>query len=102
MILEFGDEAGDIDDGHVRPECTGRRPRHRAGPVAAASGLTARMVDARPSCSPLLDAAAAAIAPRSRPDDWGTADTVPGQHLRDLVADAAALDVLVRAGRRAC
>ena len=31
-------------------------------------------------------------------DDWGLAGTIPGQHKSDLVADAAALDVLDRAG----
>ncbi|MCU1344260.1 MAG: inositol monophosphatase/fructose,6-bisphosphatase family protein [Acidimicrobiia bacterium] len=31
-------------------------------------------------------------------DDWGLADTVPGQHHCDLVADAAALAILKRAG----
>ncbi|HEV3226582.1 MAG TPA: inositol monophosphatase family protein [Acidimicrobiales bacterium] len=31
-------------------------------------------------------------------DDWGLADTKPGQHLSDLAADAAALQVLTAAG----
>jgi fructose-1,6-bisphosphatase/inositol monophosphatase family enzyme len=47
----------------------------------------------------VLVAASAAIAEAlSSTDDWGVADTVPGQHHSDLAADAAALDVLQEAG----
>jgi fructose-1,6-bisphosphatase/inositol monophosphatase family enzyme len=46
----------------------------------------------------LLDDVANAVGEAlSRLDDWGLADTVPGQHHCDLVADAAALDILRRA-----
>lgn len=46
-----------------------------------------------------LGAAAAAVAQAlSATPDWGSADTVPGQHLSDLAADAAAVDVLNAAG----
>jgi fructose-1,6-bisphosphatase/inositol monophosphatase family enzyme len=47
----------------------------------------------------LLGAAASAVAAAlADTADWGTADTVPGQHLSDLAADAAALEVLGGAG----
>ena len=47
----------------------------------------------------LLDEVASAVgAALASLEDWGLADTVPGQHHCDLVADAAALDVLRRAG----
>lgn len=46
-----------------------------------------------------LAAAAAAVATAlDATPDWGGADTVPGQHLSDLAADAAALEVLTGAG----
>jgi fructose-1,6-bisphosphatase/inositol monophosphatase family enzyme len=47
----------------------------------------------------ILDAAAAAIgAALGDGVDWGLAGTVPGQHASDLLADAAAVEVLVGAG----
>lgn len=47
----------------------------------------------------VLDAAARAVAEAlEATPDWGIADTVPGQHLSDLAADAAALEVLTGAG----
>jgi myo-inositol-1(or 4)-monophosphatase len=47
----------------------------------------------------LLDEVAAAVqAALSRVDDWGLAGTRSGQHHSDLAADAAALEVLTRAG----
>ena len=47
----------------------------------------------------VLEAAAQAAADAlAATPDWGIADTVPGQHLSDLAADAAALAVLTDAG----
>lgn len=50
----------------------------------------------------LLDALAAAAgavaAALTATPDWGDAQTVPGQHLSDLAADAAAIEVLAGAG----
>lgn len=46
----------------------------------------------------LAEAATAVAEVLADTSDWGTADTVPGQHLSDLAADAAALDVLGGAG----
>src|SRR3954451_4732233 len=46
----------------------------------------------------LLETADAIRAALGALDDWGLADTRPGQYLSDLAADAAALDVLVRNG----
>lgn len=51
------------------------------------------------SVSAVLDDAAAAVAESlAATADWGEAGTRPGQHHSDLAADAAAVDVLVRAG----
>lgn len=46
----------------------------------------------------LAEAASAVTEALDSTSDWGSADTVPGQHLSDLAADAAALAVLDRAG----
>jgi fructose-1,6-bisphosphatase/inositol monophosphatase family enzyme len=47
----------------------------------------------------LLDEVANAVAEAlASLEDWGLADTIPGQHHCDLVADAAALAILQRAG----
>lgn len=52
-----------------------------------------------PALLDVLDAAAAAVREAlDRLDDWGPAGTRPGQYRSDLAADAAALDVLHRAG----
>ncbi|CAN5707021.1 hypothetical protein BH24ACT4_BH24ACT4_12030 [soil metagenome] len=46
----------------------------------------------------LAGAAGAVAAALAATPDWGGADTVPGQHLSDLAADTAALEVLTGAG----
>lgn len=46
----------------------------------------------------LAEAATAVAAALADTSDWGSAGTVPGQHLSDLAADAAALGVLGAAG----
>jgi fructose-1,6-bisphosphatase/inositol monophosphatase family enzyme len=47
----------------------------------------------------ILSAAAQAVERALRDEaDWGLAGTVPGQHLSDLAADAAAVEVLTAAG----
>src|SRR3990170_2309698 len=46
----------------------------------------------------LHDAATAVRDALDQLEDWGIADTTPGQYLSDLAADEAALEVLDRAG----
>lgn len=46
----------------------------------------------------LRSAAEAIAAALAATPDWGVADTVPGQHLSDLAADAAVVEVLTAAG----
>lgn len=79
VVLEVGDEAGNIDDGH---------------------GLQATVddMDDRILCEVLDEAATAIRNALGDLDDWGLAGTRAGQYHSDLAADAAALTVLERAG----
>ena len=98
VVLEVGDEAGDVDDGQVvaLPRTGAGRaslPRDRPG------GYRARVDDR--SLLEVLDATAAAVrAALGDLDDWGLAGTRAGQYRSDLAADAAALDVLARGRSR--
>jgi fructose-1,6-bisphosphatase/inositol monophosphatase family enzyme len=85
VVLEVGDEAGHIDDGHVDKPATSRQ---YGGPAVTDSELVA-----------LLDTAAAAVATAlGGVADWGLAGTLPGQHHSDLAADDAAIAVLSAGG----
>jgi myo-inositol-1(or 4)-monophosphatase len=85
VILEIGHVSGHIDDCHRAISLP--VPRGRVGPVDDASLLE------------VLHAAATAVA-RSLEglEDWGLAGTRASQYRSDLVADAAALEVLDGAG----
>ncbi|MEY2434718.1 MAG: monophosphatase [Acidimicrobiaceae bacterium] len=77
MVLQVSDEASDVDHSHTRPAC------HDDG------------VDLH---AVLNDAAEAIRSALGSIDNWGLADTKPGQYLSDLAADAAALEVLIGNG----
>jgi myo-inositol-1(or 4)-monophosphatase len=93
VILELGYVPGDIDNRHSdNPTCPGRD---------AGVGYGRRMSVARSPSDVLeaLHAAATAVAKSLEGlDDWGLAGTRAGQYRSDLVADAAALAVIDRAG----
>lgn len=96
MILEVGDETGNVDDRHEqllglvrgRPACHAPLPSpsvtHPDDPARVARVLD----DAAEAIADALDATA----------DWGEAGTRPGQHHSDLATDAAAVAVLTAAG----
>jgi len=90
VILEVGDEAGHIDDGHDHKPATSH---HYGGPAVTDPALSDAELTA------LLDATAAAVVDAlGDVTDWGLAGTRPGQHHSDIAADAAALAVLSPAG----
>lgn len=97
VVLQIGDEAGNVDDGHglsvpVVPVVDFMLPRRRGGAGYRRGVRDEDVVE-------LLDETAAAIRTAlGSLSDWGLAGTRHGQYLSDLAADAAALEVLDRAG----
>ena len=79
VVLEVGDEAGNIDDGHDQQ-------------------ATVDVMDDRILREVLDETATAIRSALGDLDDWGLAGTRAGQYHSDLAADAAALEVLDRAG----
>ena len=79
VVLEIGDEAGNVDDGH--------EPQATVDPMDDRILLEVLDETARAIRSALGDL-----------EDWGLAGTRAGQYHSDLAADAAALLVLERAG----
>ena len=79
MVLEVGDEAGNVDDGHE-------------------GQATVDPVDDRILLEVLDETAEAIRDALGDLQDWGLAGTRAGQYHSDLAADAAALAVLERAG----
>ncbi len=100
MVLQVGNESGDIDDGQSStPSLSLDDSVRRRGAIPlvwprlggswAMTGCTDdELID-------LLHRVCAAVADSlAGLDDWGLAGTQPGQHRSDLVADEAALGVL--------
>ncbi len=104
MVLQLGHVSRYIYDGHVArvPAPFGSGPSHSV-PTArlprwcASGGTVARMTD--DALLDVLDEAVLAVRHRlDEVDDWGSGTARPGQYAIDLVADAAALAVLVGHG----
>lgn len=108
VVLEVGYEAGDIDDCHHPPDCQPIRlvRNHVArGPVPSQAMSAPSQDDpAVRRLRDLLDRTVAAIADALAADaaaalaSWREKGERPGQYRIDLVADAAALEVLRGAG----
>ena len=86
VVLELGDEPGDVDGGHGQPA------------TATGSATCRRMPgDRRRACSRCSTTPPRAVrAALDGLDDWGRAGTRPGQYHSDLAADDAAVAVLDR------
>jgi myo-inositol-1(or 4)-monophosphatase len=95
VILQVGNETGDIDDRQRTLLCSGNGAQacHAGGRAA-----TVAAVDDRSLRALLRDTAGAIEEALGDLDDWGLAGTRDGQHHSDLAADAAARAVLDRAG----
>ena len=96
VVLQLGDEPGDVDDRHSAAPFTSQ-------PEGSLYGYRRRGVTGGPDPDELpgiLSATAAAIveALARRRSTGASPDTIPGQHHSDLAADAAAVEVLVAAG----
>ncbi len=97
MILEIGDEAGDVDDRHMDSRARQWYPASLPRPATVA--VVNAAVDHPGRLGDVLTEAVAAISEAlAATADWGEAGTRPGQHHSDLAADAAAVAVLDRAG----
>jgi len=79
VVFEISDEAGNVDDGHE-------------------GQATVDPMDDRILLEVLDETASAIRVALGNLDDWGLAGTRDGQYHSDLAADAAALEVLERAG----
>ena len=106
VIFEFGYVTGDVDDRHpldpTGPKPVGRgntrTPRGRRSDTAAVR-IPSLAVTSPENVLQVLHDAARAVNERLRGlADWGPAGTRPGQYRSDLVADAAALEVIDAAG----
>ncbi len=87
VILEVGDESGNVDGGHAGTSL----PRAR-GPVRCPIMDDAVLLEV------LHEAATAVRTALDGLTDWGSAGTRSGQYLSDLAADDAAVGVIERAG----
>jgi fructose-1,6-bisphosphatase/inositol monophosphatase family enzyme len=87
VVLEVGYISGHVDDCHRKPSL----------PAPDSSGIVETMDD-QALLGVLHHAASAVAGALSELDDWGLAGTRYAQYRSDLVADAAALAVLDKAG----
>ena len=94
VVLEVGDEPGDVDGGQgpSLPRRRGRPKRAAPGPVGSPAMRDDLLLEV------LHDTATAVRTALDGLADWGDAGTRPGQYLSDLAADEVALAVLDRAG----
>src|SRR5690606_9939743 len=100
VVLEVGDEAGDIEQGHPQQSA---RPGQGRGTGGAGGAGTLAGVHVDRILRLLDDTAAAVIGALDahavgRPDLWRLGGERPGQYRLDLVADDAAVPVLRKAG----
>jgi fructose-1,6-bisphosphatase/inositol monophosphatase family enzyme len=87
VVLEVGDESGDVDRCHTRSCARGQGCRPQPATTFGAVG-TSGVLDL------LADVAGAIEEALGGLDDWGLAGTRAGQYRSDLAADEAALRVL--------